>query len=335
MIYSVEDYYRGLSYNPAIRIEPHRLSVDRITMTLMIASAAGRKPGVDAITFLDLVKTAEEAGCLSVYVDVYGRPVSFILWGYCGRTAASEEPSISFAVPSDRRHRYIIDFDMLAGSLDETVAHWTAAHPGTWLTFRRLDRPKTYRTYRLDRIGRFKWHTSYVHERFQPPRKHGFAEYERASLEALAHATEVRSVIGCISRSDPNRTIDIDCVPSLIEALLGVDQLLTSMDGGRCRAAVVIAFSDVGMWQDGDWLDTRRFRDFVIGPDLIIVDAYGDPADIHRLCQGLLATLRGQAEQELHIGASVHALLGGRDFEGWVAVPPAGTGPIRWVRKEG
>ncbi|HEX6374863.1 MAG TPA: hypothetical protein VFZ91_03990 [Allosphingosinicella sp.] len=306
MIYSVEQYYESAFAEYGREDLGRRLTDDKITMAMMLASGSSRKSGVDLVPFLSLVRMAEEQGSLAVYVNVYGRPVSYVIWGYYDRSENTDSPAIWFGdieVPADL---YLVDFAVRENSVDETIALWANHVQGERITVPRSDRPKKLRTYRLPRIREFAWRVSYVEGRFRCPKGHGIFEHESNSRDLIAEHRQAQAILHTIA-DDINDPLDITKVVPLMTDLLSVDQCQPLFEDGDCRAALVVALSDAARWsgRTASELLELPFRQFVDGEDIVFAGLYGDEAGKRQVYDRQLSNLERAGERLAYISESI------------------------------
>lgn len=332
MIYSIEQYYEQASADFGLEGLGRGLTEDKITMAMMLASGSSRKSGVDLVRFLSLARMAEEQGCLAVYVNVYGRPVSYVIWGYCDRSENASPPSIWFGdagVPADL---YLVDCAVWENSVDETIARWANHVQGEHIVVPRSDRPKKLRTYRLPRIREFAWRVSYVEGRFAGPKGHGIFEHESNSRDLIAEYGQAQAILHMIA-CDIDAPLAMTKAVPLMTDLLSVDQCQALFEGGECRAALVVALSSAARWKDrtASELFELPFRQFVDGEDIIIAGLYGEVAGKSQLCERHLSSLEAAGERQAFISESLWSGLSRLEGK-WRRAPSDVPALVRLVR---
>lgn len=299
MIYAIEQYYQHQFAHLGKDELADILSKDRITMALILASGSSRKSGVDVATFLALARSAQDFGCLAVYVNFYGRPVSYVIWGYCNRSSDGAASEIWFGKRGAGTDIYLIDLAARDGSVDETIAAWSRSIEGGWLTVRRNDRPRQFRTYQVPRIASFPWRVSNIEGRFTSSKGPGLDHYEAISREMIGQYQIVQSVLETIA-ADTSGPLDITKAVPLISNLLSVDQCRTLFEDGICKAVLLVALSDAKRWQGKDRADplTLPFRHYLDGDDIIIAGLYGEDPQKERIQARFLDELGRDGEEK-------------------------------------
>ncbi|MBV9929439.1 MAG: hypothetical protein JO013_00630 [Alphaproteobacteria bacterium] len=336
MIYSIEEYYKNLFAKLDRAGLDALLSRDRVAMAMILASGSHGKAEVAFADFLAMARLAEKFGCLDVYVNFYGRPVSYVIWGTCDRPPPAADPEVRFGGASG--DLYLVDFAVREGSLDATVDLWLSERTEHSITVRRSDRAKQYRTYPVSRIRSFPWRVSTISGRFSAEKGPGLPEFEAIVRTGVDTYRIVQSVLEAIGHDGQVRAEITKSVPLLYE-LLDLQQLHVALEDGACTAALAVALSEAPAWRQRTATDVLAlpFRSFVDGPDLVLVELCGHDLSLEGLRAPLLRALAQEGETQLTVRALSSPDASRRAWDRacpdhWRATPSANDGLISLVR---
>ena len=292
MIYPCEEFY---ALEPSRHQNKDRSMPDKIAMALYVASQSDGKSGVDFSALLPIIEQANRHSCLSVYVNVYGRPVSYVAWGYSKTASAAEGLPIWFGDRNSTRSISLVDFAVTEGCLDETISRWITEIDADLLNVRRYDRAKRERTYPIPRLRKFPWCVSSIGSRFSPPKDHAMAEHEKFSRELIdlyrTGSLALKAVCKYAKLSLKMRGLQ------LVVQLIGIDQCILIYEDEICIAVLIVALSDREGWGGQmNSLFERRLPEFVDGNDVIVVGIFGSERGTKRAIEQLFgrATRMGE-----------------------------------------
>lgn len=307
MLYTIEQYYKecrtDIDYES---INCHLLN-DKIASVMILSGYSYHKNVVNLADFLSLIKYAQNSECISVYVNVYGRPISYVIWGYYNASSRGELEEVHLERYADQSHAFIIDFAIQGNSLDDTITLWLDSIRSSKVTVCRNNRPKEKRTYDIARIRKFSWRNSRVIGRFSLPKGHGIAEHEAVSKGVMAQYRAAQWAIETIC-DDMGGPIDIGSAVPLVMDLLSIGQCHVSTRDAGDRAVLVTALSDSARWkgQQADDIFELPFRKFVDGNDVIIAGIYGNAEEKIEILDRCIMNLSRSGEKALHIPKSIY-----------------------------
>lgn len=300
MIYSVEEYYENLC--PELdAAELHALlSKYRVTMAMILASTSSGKVSVAYSDFMAVARLAEEFGCLSVCVNIYGFPVSHVIWGYCDSSSPADAPHVQFGLPSSQI--YLIDFAVREGSLDQSIALWFSKRTEGSVTVRRSDRPKQYRIYPVSRIKEFAWRVSTTHGRFSVQKGPGLAEYEATITNAIKTYAIIQLVLDAICR-DGQIIAEITRAVPLLYDLLTIQQLHVEIQRDACTAVLAVALTNAQDWSGRNTADLLQLplRNYLDGTDVVLFELHGDETDLASLRTTVLSSLSAEGIRKVYL----------------------------------
>lgn len=300
MIYSVEEYYERLC--PELdEAQLHTLlSKYRVTMAMILASSSSGKTNVGYSDFMAVARLAEEFGCLSIYVNVYGFPVSYVIWGNCDASAAADVPQVQFGLPTGQI--YLIDFAVREGSLDQTIALWISERCEDSITVRRNDRPKQYRTYPVSRIREIAWRVCTTSDRFSNQKRLGLLEYEATIAKAIKTYTIVELALDAICR-DRKIEVEITKAVPLLYDLIAVQQLHIEIQHNVCMAVLAVALTNAPDWSDRKTADILKlpFRSFLDGTDIVLIELCGEEKSLENLRAAVLSPLSAEGMSQAYL----------------------------------
>lgn len=306
MLYTLEEYLVLVRSDADFAQSSDGILPDKVSMAIALASTSTSKVGVQHSPFLKLLSDAEACNCLDVYVDVYGRAVSYIVSAWCDIGDGACEPSIWMAEDADCASTFIVDACFTEGSFSQSVALYLSCSNATSVTLYRPGRPKPYRTYGRPRLLRRRWPTSYVHDRFAAQNHCYVEEAIRSSFalfELMAKACEVMRLFedeGITHGLDISRSFPLVC------SLLNLDQIQIA-GAEKGKGFIAFALSNMETWcaiDVGASLSVPP-TNYSNGEDIIVLFGIGNHIVIFELLISLLKRLVGEGEPEVFVPLSL------------------------------
>ncbi|MEG3172089.1 hypothetical protein U1708_07665 [Sphingomonas sp. ZB1N12] len=299
MLYTLEEYLVLVRSDADLARSSDGGLPDKVSMAIALASASTAKVGVQHRPFLELFSDAEACNCLKVYVDVYGRAVSYIVSAWCDLGDGACEPSIWMAEDAACGSAFIVDSCFTEGSFSQTVALYLSCTNATNVTLYRPGRPKTYRTYGLPELLRRRWPTSYVHDRFAAENRCYVEEAIRSSLALFELTAKACTVMRLFEDEGVSQGLDISRSFPLVCSLINLDQIQIA-GAEEETGCIAFALSNLDVWSTVDVGAslTMTLNDYSNGDDIIVLFGIGNHRAIFKLLISLLDRLVDEGEPD-------------------------------------
>jgi hypothetical protein len=302
VIYRIEDYCKGITQGEGNVHYGVDSNTDKITMAMMLASSCPTKVGVEFNDIFSLLSTAQSYGCLELYVNIYGQPVSYVIWGYCDHSPSGDVTNIWFENSGETSEAYLIDYVIKERSTDDTIFHWTNRTNVESITVCRNGRTKKYRRYSISRIRQFPWRVSLIGNT---------SPYGSADI-LMHHQSTARDLVTLYGnalhalnmlRAATGSRLDVSRSLPLAVTLQSLNQFHLIFENNTCKAAIAIAFSDATRWtgKHASGIFDLSPENFTDGPDIIIADLFGDAQFRLRVLNEFLSSLERMGEREVYV----------------------------------
>ncbi len=300
MLYTLEEYLVLVRSDADSARSSDGILPDKVSMAIALASASASKVGVQHRPFLKLLSDAEACSCLNVYVDVYGRAVSYIVSAWCDIGDGACDPSIWMAEDADCASAFIVDACFTEGSFSQTVALYLSCTNATSVTLYRPGRPKPYRTYDLPGLLRRRWPTSYVHDRFAAENRCYVEEAIRSSFALFELTAKACTVMRLFEGEGVSQGLEISRSFPLVCSLINLDQIQIA-DAEEEKGFIAFALSNMDTWWTIDVRAslTMPLDDYSNGDEIVVLFGIGNHQAICTLLITFLNRLIDEGEPEV------------------------------------
>lgn len=293
MLFSLDDQLmsEGATVDHAI------LRDTKIAAALVVAASCGLRAEVDIRTLADILQTAGANGNLEVYANVYGRPVSYVVWGY-GSRGTTQEDTIWFGDRRGAAERILLDGAACESSMLEAGGLWIDAAQSEFVSVLRPTRPKQRRTYRTSQLARHFARSTSIAGLEEGTIHPSLAEQRAVSRRLLSAYRDVYLGLMAIA-SGSDRGLMIGRAFPLLVQLRSIRQLHLATPVEGCDAVLIVAMGDIesfGQWSEADL--NAPLSLYISGDDIIITGAYGSRAGIAKAIREFLNALAAQGERE-------------------------------------